>query len=160
MSQLKIRNGANWIDIPAGGVGVPSGGSTGEMLVKSSSTDYATEWALPLSMKLLWTNPDQSSDFAAQTVPLDLSGYDAVCILVRNQKGTDSGWNSTHIVFSGRPAELTPLSGDGTILMRIATMSSTGVYFDIGKSYATYRTATTNNGVAVPSKIYGIKGVG
>ena len=44
MSQLKIKNGNNWESIPAGGVGVPSGGSAGDILVKSSSTDYATEW--------------------------------------------------------------------------------------------------------------------
>ena len=45
MSQLKIKDGNNWIDIPSGGIGVPSGGTTGQVLVKSSNTDYATEWA-------------------------------------------------------------------------------------------------------------------
>jgi len=33
----------------APGVGVPAGGSTGQALVKSSSTDYATQWATPAS---------------------------------------------------------------------------------------------------------------
>ena len=47
MSQLKIKNGNNWESIPAGGVGVPSGGTTGQVLQKSSNTDYATEWATP-----------------------------------------------------------------------------------------------------------------
>ena len=45
MSQLKIKDGNSWIGIPAGGIGVPSGGSSGQVLKKSSSTDYATEWA-------------------------------------------------------------------------------------------------------------------
>ena len=44
MSQLKIKNGNNWESIPAGGIGVPSGGTTGQVLQKSSNTDYATEW--------------------------------------------------------------------------------------------------------------------
>ena len=44
MSQLKIKNGNNWESITAGGVGVPSGGTTGQVLRKSSNTDYATEW--------------------------------------------------------------------------------------------------------------------
>lgn len=49
MSQLKIKdNNDNWIDIPASGVGVPSGGSAGDVLVKSSAVDYATEWQAPL----------------------------------------------------------------------------------------------------------------
>lgn len=29
------------------GVGVPIGGTEGQVLVKSSATDYATEWATP-----------------------------------------------------------------------------------------------------------------
>ena len=45
MSQLKIRNGNDWYSVPAGGAGVPSGGTAGQILKKSSSTDYATEWA-------------------------------------------------------------------------------------------------------------------
>jgi len=47
MSQLKIKDGNSWVAIPAGGVGVPSGGDAGDVLVKSSSTDYATEWETP-----------------------------------------------------------------------------------------------------------------
>lgn len=45
MPQLKIKDNGTWVDIPAGGVGVPSGGTTGQVLQKSSNTDYATEWA-------------------------------------------------------------------------------------------------------------------
>lgn len=45
MSKLKIRNGNTWEEIPAGGVGVPSGGTQDQYLKKSSSTDYAVEWA-------------------------------------------------------------------------------------------------------------------
>ena len=51
--QLKIKNGSSWESIPAGGVGVPSGGSSGQYLKKSSSTDYATEWTdLPKQVKI------------------------------------------------------------------------------------------------------------
>lgn len=45
MPQLKIKDNGVWVDIPAGGVGVPSGGTTGQILKKSSSVDYATQWA-------------------------------------------------------------------------------------------------------------------
>lgn len=53
MSQLKIKDGNNWIDIPAGGIGVPSGGTIGQVLQKSSNTDYATEWGDAPQSKLL-----------------------------------------------------------------------------------------------------------
>lgn len=45
MSQLKIKDGNSWVNIPSSGIGIPSGGSSGQFLKKSSSTDYATEWA-------------------------------------------------------------------------------------------------------------------
>ena len=44
MSKLKIKNGNQWIDIPSSGAGVPTGGSIGQVLAKSASTDYATTW--------------------------------------------------------------------------------------------------------------------
>lgn len=44
MSQLKIKDGSSWVNIPASGIGIPSGGNEGQYLKKSSSTDYATEW--------------------------------------------------------------------------------------------------------------------
>ena len=45
MSVLKVKNGNTWIEIPAGGVGVPSGGTAGQVLRKNNSTDYATQWS-------------------------------------------------------------------------------------------------------------------
>ena len=44
MSQLKIKNGNNWESIPASGMGVPSGGTTGQVLSKVSGTDFDTQW--------------------------------------------------------------------------------------------------------------------
>lgn len=44
MSKLKIKDGDQWTEVSAGGIGVPSGGTTGQVLKKSSNTDYATEW--------------------------------------------------------------------------------------------------------------------
>ena len=51
---LKIKSGNSWIGIPTitgekgdTGVGVPSGGTSGQFLKKTSSTDYETAWASP-----------------------------------------------------------------------------------------------------------------
>lgn len=60
MSVLKIKNGSTWEEIPAGGVGVPSGGNAGDVLVKSNASDYATEWAdisIPSSSGTVGTYP-------------------------------------------------------------------------------------------------------
>lgn len=58
MGVLKIKDGNQWTSINTikgakgdkgdqgnAGVGVPSGGTAGQVLKKSSATDYATEWA-------------------------------------------------------------------------------------------------------------------
>lgn len=58
MSQLKIKDSNDqWIDIPASGVGVPSGGTGGQVLVKSSNVDYATQWLDPIMYGLYTANP-------------------------------------------------------------------------------------------------------
>lgn len=80
MGQLKIKDGNNWIDIPASGVGVPSGGTTGQVLQKSSNTDYATEWYTPqtLGWELV---KDGMNSVTTYTVP-DMSGAKDICILL------------------------------------------------------------------------------
>ena len=45
MAQFKIKDNNSWVAAVSGGVGVPSGGSQGQVLKKSSSSDYATTWA-------------------------------------------------------------------------------------------------------------------
>lgn len=47
MSVLKIKDGNTWIPMPASGVGVPLGGTQGQVLMKASSTDYDTGWDSP-----------------------------------------------------------------------------------------------------------------
>lgn len=92
MSVLKIKNGSTWEEIPAGGVGVPSGGTAGQMLMKSSSTDYATEWGLPTpedigAVPYEWTLLGTSSS-SSQTVTYPA---DAKEILIKGKNNHASG---------------------------------------------------------------------
>lgn len=87
MSQLKIKDGNNWIAIPEGGIGVPSGGTAGQLLKKSSSTDYATEWANPPTWEQFLTKVEYSitpaqnanvspySYYAEQSISDDIARY-------------------------------------------------------------------------------------
>lgn len=158
MSQLKIRNpnDNSWYTIPEGGVGVPSGGTAGQVLTKSSGTDYATEWALPLSIKLLWTNPSPANNFAAQTVQLDLSGYDFILLKI--------GGGTKVIPIDGDVREycFQPYGG-AQIGYRSVYATTAGVVFDDFYHVATYggfSSRTKDNALAIPFNIYGIKGVG
>ena len=73
MSQLKIKNGNNWESIPAGGVGVPSGGTAGQVLRKSSNADYATEWATPAEPGI--TTPETVFSNSYVTIKLTYDEY-------------------------------------------------------------------------------------
>lgn len=145
---------------------IPSGGTEGQVLMKSSGADYDTEWKLPLSMKLLWTNPDPTSAFAAQTVSLDLSGYDAVRVVFKlvNGSGT-AGTKPTSMISQfvnvgdgGLNLYITQAGSDwaGTAYLneRSFEVNTTGVYFYDNRE----RNGNSNNN-NIPYQIYGIKGI-
>lgn len=97
---------------------------------------------------LLWTNPNPTSAFAAQTVALDLSGYDAVIIRVDQERC------KTYVCFVGYqydfatvPSGYTPAS-----FGRLATISSSGITFGSG-----YYNTGINDTVIVPAQIYGVR---
>lgn len=156
MSVLKIKDSNNnWVAALGDVVGIPSGGFDGQVLTKSSATDYATEWALPLSMKLLWTNASPGSSFAGQTIPLDLSGYSMIAIAsfyaVNNMIETWSfctvgvtGWLYHFVNYRQR---------------RNITATASSVIFGNGEEAAQTGNLGTNNSVMIPYKIFGIKGV-
>ena len=179
MSMLKFKDPQTglWVSIPAAGGGLPSGGSTGQFLSKTANgiawvdllpggsseqflkkTSSGTEWSdLPtyISMKLLWTNASPGSSFAAQTIPLDLSGYNIIAVssyyLASNQIETWSfctvgatGW-MYHFVNYRQRRNIT------------ATISS--VIFGDGQEAAQTGNLSTNNNAMIPYKIFGIKGV-
>ena len=166
MSKLKIKNGSTWEEIPAGGVGVPSGGTAGQVLMKSSATDYADEWAdiseagAMSKWALLWTNASPTSSFSPQTVSLDLGGYDAVLIYVANltSRTCIDGW----ILLKGAPeSKLVSFKTDYGLYptSRNATVTATGVTFGDGYDNGVSTAANLNNNCCIPYSIYGIKGV-
>ena len=115
--------------------------------------------------KLLWSNASPTSNFAAQTVSLALSGYDAVEIEyyastskavldVTKKKIGESSMLTGH---------LNPQSKKGYInlLSRLISVTTSGIKFEVGfmKRTSDSSTASNNNSYCVPYKIYGIKGV-
>lgn len=99
--------------------------------------------------KLLWTNPSPTSAFAAQTVSLDLSDYDAVEIETLLSVG---GMTTTRTTDVGQMGEVGGLGSAGATYCRMATVATSGITFTEGKT-----NGTTNNANAIPLRIYGIK---
>lgn len=162
MSKLKIKNGTTWEEIPAGGVGVPSGGTAGQVLMKSSNTDYADEWhtltpddiGAMSTWELLWTNASPSSNFAEQTVSVsNISAYDIIWIdFYQNAPSVLFNANSRNLVTVMEVAWKNPPHYRGV------TILSNGVNFT--RAFPNSSDTTTDNSRVVPFHIYGIKGVG
>ena len=90
MSQLKIKNGNNWESIPAGGIGVPSGGTTGQVLQKSSNTDYATEWAtIGIRQDILYSQTALSD--GTKTLTADVDDYALLVVTVYDANSGGNG---------------------------------------------------------------------
>ncbi|MBQ5900532.1 MAG: hypothetical protein IIW86_01595 [Clostridia bacterium] len=107
-----------------------------------------------MTMTLLWTNPSPTVAFAAQTVSLDLSSYEAV--MVKFFTVTDTPRYFTHIMFiDGNSWAVSAIGGSASNRYnRLVTVSTTGLVFTNG-----YMNGTSGTKNAVPTEIYGIKGM-
>lgn len=106
---------------------------------------------------LLWTNTTQTSNFAAQTIPLDLTKYKFVIVFTPSGTGTGA-----IAEVGGASSQLAHISSStnttlGTVSnVRTFTATSSGVEFtDNISAYVGARTAQNAN--CIPMKIYGIK---
>lgn len=109
-----------------------------------------------LLMKLIWTNPNPTATFAAQTVSIDLSGYDAVMVLARTFTSTDANValvSAFTLIGEYGYLELTSPVSNNTGARRF-NVTSSGIDFE----RCGYNGGAQNN-YLVPQRIYGIKGI-
>lgn len=114
---------------------------------------YAREDHVHPAFVELWANPNPSSNFSEQTIPLDLSAWNWIMITAHNT--TAGSAETAHFVQVGKSTVLSVPNVEGTqyFYKRVATVSSTGVTFAQG-----YRNTTGNAGAnyCIPSAIYGV----
>ena len=131
MSVLKIKDGNTWIPMPASGVGVPLGGTQGQVLMKASSTDYDAGWVSPPEVKSITQRFDNLSSYSPQSYYLYIGSIHTRLGLPSTAKiisaGT-SGWSGLGV----QPIACS-MSDDDTVLV-FANGSSIGP-----SSYVTIR---------------------
>lgn len=104
-----------------------------------------------MKMDLLWTNPSPTSDFAAQTVPLDLSEYSMLIIVTE----VTSLWAASYCfpkILNKAFALHFVTENNSNSRIRAVTFTSSGVEFGNGMN-----NGSTNNAEQKPKYIYGIK---
>lgn len=110
---------------------------------------------LTSSMELLWENASPTSEFAAQSVYLSLSKYDAVAI--QFYYATTLSWCVECRCNVGKTG-LANVSMKSNYYRQF-NVETTRVRFESGLEYTTYGGDTTSaNNILIPYKIYGIKG--
>lgn len=127
-----------------------------------------------ISITKLWENASPTSAFAAQTISLDLSGYDFVDIVYYGRTGPNDALSANGYYTARCPVgefgslQVATLIG-GTasyhwISCRAFEVTTSGIEFGYGRYiYFSYTTAGDNGGYSettnIPYRIYGIKGV-
>lgn len=102
---------------------------------------------------LLWTNPSPTSDFAAQTLALDISTYDAVEISFKDSKNNSPGV-VVKCMKGGNALAIQNSGVDNGARWRyfLPKADGTGITFSTG-----YNGSTSNNAYGIPYQIWGIK---
>ena len=103
---------------------------------------------------LLWTNPSPTSPFAAQTISLDLSNYDAVDVEFRHWTNKDCRVTTRNYLNEGEGVGI-GTSTDATSYgnyRRGFKMHENGVQFWGGTS-----NASADNNSTIPVRIWGVK---
>lgn len=164
MSVLKVKDDNNsWVSLPAGGVGVPSGGTQGQVLYKTGSADYATGWGTASAIgamskwTLLWTNASPNSIFADQTVAIDLTNYDIVLVYFTANVG--AGPMEPVLAIKGEATSAESI-WSGWAAFRNFTPQNNGVVFDKGyykSNFGNSSAESAYNNYIIPEKIYAAK---
>lgn len=112
-------------------------------------------------MKLLWENPNTTQAFAAQTITLNSADYDFLMIIAGLDRSsykksvTIPKGSSGLIDFAYQDTTTSP-NQETTISRRILSSTDTTVSFD-NAEFSHVSSVVTNNTLAVPIAIYGIK---
>ena len=105
-----------------------------------------------INMDLLWTNASPTSDFAKQTISLNLNNYKMVYIVIRRSK-TNNNLHNSLVVKKGESGFIfCYLGGYGLLYREIEGISNSGVNFGVG-----VMNGNTDNQYGIPIYIYGIK---
>lgn len=166
-TSLKVTIAGEEVVIPSGYMKIPT--ETKEITISENGTttedikDFANV-KINVDVKnqsgapeLLWTNPKPNSNFAAQTIPLDLSEYKYVIVTTKHKVDVDYLPRTAVIVPVGDYSNLIGLGKTNSWeerTVRYARASSSGVYFTL----AYWGGDSPYQNYVIPLKIYGLKG--
>lgn len=115
-----------------------------------------SDWELVGGVQmLLWENASLTSNFGAQTIALDLSGYDAVYVEAVRSTNSNVISGRTIVSVGGLSGFLMGTTDQLAMIRREVQATATGVIV------SAHTSASNSNGTSneIPYRIYGLKGV-
>lgn len=124
--------------------------------VEEAINDLYLHTDAALSPTLIWTNPNPTSNFAAQTIEMNLSSYKYIIVLTNPAPTVTYLPRSSAIipVTETCPTNQARTASTGSGLFRNICATGTGI--TISAAYTTSNSA--QNDRTIPYKIYGIRG--
>lgn len=112
-------------------------------------------------LKLLWTNPNPTSSFVSQTVPLALSQYELFLVTVMEQNTSDGNYRElSFLAFKNVVSVLQGVFvggyGPGADTRPFQILENGVNFSDARQSYNNQNNKVLNS-VLIPHQIYGIK---
>ena len=104
--------------------------------------------------KLLWTNSTLNSNFAKQTISIDLSDYDYIEVIF-SYSSTETDAIAITKSLIGAWGNL--FWQENNRVSRLFSSNDEGVTFEVGKTGSPGAELSNDNSKAIPYKIYGIK---
>ena len=110
-----------------------------------------------IKFQLLWSQSSVST-FSAQTIPLDLSGYNFVLVFFTDSAAGWANDGASVLIKVNSGFKYKCLTqGGGKVRYRQVSATSSGVTFESGVNIETYSQETANNNYTIPVSIYGIR---
>lgn len=137
-------------------VSLGTGGITGivSQLGAASIHEILASFRSGMEVVKLWENTDTSHRFDTQTVAVDLTGCDGVCIYYKNQT-TGSLFLNTGLIPLGQKGVLFYVFESGNQCYRPFVAGADGVAFEKGN----YTGDASGDIFCLPAIIYGVKGI-
>lgn len=105
---------------------------------------------------LLWENASPTSDFAAQTISVDLSKYSFVLAEFTRAGAYGDTHSVTTVIKKGKQGEMVAIESD-VLAYRRVSVSEAGCSFEGGARINPYATKANTNGILIPLRLYGIR---
>lgn len=148
-----------WLDTDEEGASAVNSvnNKNGTVVLDADDVGAMSKW------ELLWTNASPTSSFAAQTIAVDVSGYDMMAVLVSSSSNDYMYTFFAAVGMSIIMNRAVPTSNTSAKLFvtsrNIESANANGISFSACQQSTVGTAATAANVELVPRYIYGIKGV-